>query len=43
MAGETNFVAVGIWKGGLFRSYTKDGPGKYRLYAHVGSGEIDLR
>jgi hypothetical protein len=34
---------LGISKGGLFRSYTKDGPGKYKLYAHVGSGEIDLR
>jgi hypothetical protein len=34
---------LGISKGGLFRSYKKDGPGKYKLSAHVGSGEIDLR
>jgi len=32
-----------ISKGGLFRSFKHDGPGKYRLYAHVGSGELDLR
>ena len=34
---------LGISKGGLFRSYKKDGPGKYKLSAHVGSGEIDLQ
>jgi len=34
---------LGISKGGLFRSYKKDGPGRYKLSAHVGSGEIDLR
>ena len=33
---------LGISKGGLFRSYKKDGPGKYKLCAHVGSGQIDL-
>lgn len=42
MTGELNFNALGISKGGLFRSYKKDGPGKYKLYAHVGSGQIDL-
>jgi hypothetical protein len=41
--GELNLSALGVDKGGLFRSYKKDGPGKYRLYAHVGSGELDLR
>jgi hypothetical protein len=35
--------ALGISKGGLFRSYKNAGPGKYKLSAHVGSGEIDLR
>src|SRR5262249_43913092 len=34
---------LGISKGGLFRSFKRDGPGKYQLYAHVGSGELDLR
>ena len=41
--GELNLTTLGISKGGLFRSYKKDGPGKYKLYAHVGSGEIDLQ
>jgi hypothetical protein len=35
--------ALGISKGGLFRSYKSAGPGKYKLSAHVGTGEIDLR
>jgi hypothetical protein len=43
MTGELNLTPLGISKGGLFRSYKKDGPGKYNLHAHVGSGEIDLQ
>jgi hypothetical protein len=43
LTGELNLTTLGISKGGLFRSYKKDGPGKYKLYAHVGSGEIDLQ
>jgi hypothetical protein len=43
LTGELNLTTLGISKGGLFRSYKKDGPGKYNLYAHVGSGEIDLQ
>jgi hypothetical protein len=43
MTGDLNLAALGISKGGLFRSYKREGPGKYNLYAHVGSGEIDLR
>ena len=43
MTGELNLSALGVDKGGLFRSYKKGGPGKYRLYAHVGSGELDLQ
>ena len=31
-----------ISKGGLFRSFRKFGPGKYRLHAHVGAGELDI-
>jgi hypothetical protein len=31
-----------IHKGGLFRSFDQTGPGKYRLHAHVGAGQIDL-
>jgi hypothetical protein len=43
LTGELDLSAIGVEKGGLFRSYKKAGPGKYRLYAHVGSGEIDFR
>jgi hypothetical protein len=32
-----------VHKGGLFRSFDLTGPGKYRLHAHVGAGQIDLR
>jgi hypothetical protein len=35
--------AFDVNKGGLFRSFEKSGPGKYRLHAHVGAGEMDLR
>jgi len=41
--GGLDSAPLGISKGGLFRSFKRDGPGKYRLYAHVGSGELDLR
>ncbi len=43
VTGELDLSALGVDKGGLFRSYKKDGPGMYRLYAHVGSGELDLQ
>ena len=29
--------------GGLFRSFRKQGSGKYKLYAHVGAGDLTLR
>jgi hypothetical protein len=32
-----------VHKGGLFRSFDHDGPGKFRLHAHVGAGQVDLR
>lgn len=32
-----------VHKGGLFRSFDQTGPGTYRLHAHVGAGQIDLR
>lgn len=31
-----------VHKGGLFRSFDQTGPGKLRLHAHVGAGQIDL-
>lgn len=42
-SGQINGSAFGVNKGGLFRSFDQHGPGKYRLHAHVGAGQIDLR
>jgi hypothetical protein len=42
-SGEINASAFDVDKGGLFRSFNQHGPGKYRLHAHVGAGEVDLR
>lgn len=41
--GEIDAPAFDVNKGGLFRSFDRNGPGKYRLYAHVGAGQIELR
>jgi hypothetical protein len=35
--------AFDVSKGGMFRSFDQQGPGKYRLHAHVLTGDIDLR
>lgn len=43
MTGSIEAPAFDVSKGGLFRSFEQDGPGKYRLRAHVIAGEIDLR
>jgi len=40
--GSIESSAFDIHKGGLFRSFEQHGPGKYRLHAHVMTGEIDL-
>ena len=42
-SGEINASAFDVEKGGLFRSFNQSGPGKYRLHAHVGAGQVDLR
>ena len=42
-SGQLNAAAFGVSKGGLFRSFDHNGPGKYRIYAHVGAGQLDLR
>lgn len=42
-AGSIEAKAFDVSKGGLFRSFEQNGPGKYRLHAHVLTGEIDLR
>jgi len=43
IAGSLDASAFNVSKGGLFRSFNEQGPGKYRLHAHVTTGEIDLR
>jgi hypothetical protein len=35
--------AFDVSKGGMFRSFEQQGPGKYRLHAHVLTGDIDFR
>jgi hypothetical protein len=41
-AGSIEASAFNVSKGGLFRSFSQKGAGKYRLHAHVATGEIDL-
>jgi hypothetical protein len=41
--GAIEASAFNISKGGLFRSFEQSGSGKFRLHAHVMTGEIDLR
>jgi hypothetical protein len=41
--GSIEASAFDVSKGGLFRSFEQQGPGKYRLHAHVMAGEIDLK
>ncbi len=42
-SGQIEATAFHVSKGGLFRSFDQSGPGKYRLHAHVGAGQVDLR
>jgi hypothetical protein len=43
LTGSIAASAFEVSKGGLFRSFEQRGPGKYRLHAHVMTGEIVLR
>jgi hypothetical protein len=43
LTGSIAAAAFDDSKGGLFRSFEQRGPGKYRLHAHVMTGEIALR
>lgn len=40
--GEVDGKPFGEEHGGLFRSFHKEGGGKYRLHAHVGAGQLTL-
>jgi DUF4097 and DUF4098 domain-containing protein YvlB len=42
-SGAIDAETFDVHKGGLFRSFEQSGPGKYRLHAHVGAGQIELR
>lgn len=42
-SGQLQASAFDVQKGGLFRSFSHNGSGKYRLHAHVGAGQLDLR
>jgi len=42
-SGQLEAAAFNVSKGGLFRSFDHNGPGKFRLHAHVGAGQVDLR
>lgn len=41
-SGEIDAKPFGESHGGLFRSLEKSGPGKYKLTAHVGAGQLTL-
>jgi len=41
-SGSIEASAFNISKGGLFRSFEQQGPGRYLLHAHLLAGEIDL-
>jgi len=41
--GELDAAIFGEQHGGLFRSFRKEGGGKYRLHAHVGAGQLTLQ
>lgn len=42
-SGQIDALAFGVNKGGLFRSFAQHGSGRYKLHAHVGAGQVDLR
>jgi hypothetical protein len=42
-AGEVDAEIFGDSKGGLFRTVSRHGEGKYRLHAHVGTGQLSVR
>lgn len=40
--GGLDASAFDVSKGGMFRSFEQQGPGKYRLHAHVLTGDVNL-
>lgn len=43
LAGDLDAGPFGVSKDGLFRSFHKQGAGKYKLHAHVGAGDLTLK
>lgn len=43
LSGEVDGAPFGEYHGGLFRSFTKNGTGRYKLHAHVGAGQLTLQ
>jgi hypothetical protein len=43
VTGDLEASAFDVSKGGLFRSFDHHGPGKFRVHAHVGAGQLELR
>ena len=41
--GDLEASAFYVSKGGLFRSFDHRGPGRFRVHAHVGAGQLELR
>lgn len=41
-SGQVDAAAFDVSKGGLFRSFSKEGPGRYRLHTHIGAGQLTL-
>jgi len=42
-SGEVEAAPFGESHGGLFRSFRREGNGRYRLHAHVGAGQLTLQ
>ena len=42
-SGEVDGKPFGEYHGGLFRSFHREGGGRYRLHAHVGAGQLTLK
>jgi hypothetical protein len=40
--GDLDAPAFKVSKGGIGRSFSRQGPGKYRLHAHLGAGDLTL-
>jgi len=42
VTGQVDGAPFDVSQGGLFRSFEREGTGKYRLHAHVGAGQVSF-